>query len=124
MSQVIYIIDDDTVLRTAYAAELHKLGYEVETGSDGNEAKQMIAKSKPALILLDMLMPNLDGIGFLKEFRQDPSNDDVKVVVASNFESMPEATELNVSKYLSKLSHTPDAVAAAVDEVMKEGTAA
>lgn len=119
MTPLVYVIDDDTVVRTAYAAALHKLGYNVETGSDGIEAQKLVAQAKPALILLDMLMPNLDGIGFLKEFRQDEANAEVRVVVVSNFESMPEATELGVSKYLSKVTHTPEAVAAAVDDVLK-----
>jgi two-component system chemotaxis response regulator CheY len=119
MSQLIYVIDDDTALRTAYAAGLHKLGYEVETGVDGLEAQKLVAKAKPNLILLDMLMPNLDGIGFLKELRSDPANGAIKVVVVSNFESMPEASELDISKYISKLQYTPDAVAAKVDELLK-----
>jgi two-component system alkaline phosphatase synthesis response regulator PhoP len=122
MTSLVYVIDDDTVARTAYAAALHKLGYQVETGSDGLEAQQLVAKARPALILLDMLMPNLDGIGFLKEFRRDEANAAVKVVVVSNFESMPEAAELGVSKYLSKVTHTPEAVAASVDEVLKVHT--
>lgn len=116
----VYVVDDDTGLRTAYAAALSRMGYQVETASDGVEAQKLIAaKGKPTAILLDMLMPNLDGIGFLKELRSDPANQDIKVVVASNFESMPEASELGVAKYVSKLEKNPDAVAAAIDELLK-----
>lgn len=120
MSQVVYVVDDDTVLRTAYAAAIHKLGYEVETGADGLQAREMVNKSKPALLLLDMLMPNLDGIGYLKELRADDKNSDVRVVVVSNFESIPEETSnLGIERFISKLSHPPEAVAAAVDDIIK-----
>lgn len=118
----VYVVDDDTGLRTAYAAALSKLGHEVETGADGVEGQKMLAKAKPDLLLLDMLMPNLDGIGLLREMRSDPSNKEIKVVVVSNFESMPEAAELGVIKYMSKLQHSPEAVADAIDKLLK-GTA-
>ncbi len=118
MAELIYVADDDTGLRTAYAAALHKLGYEVETASDGLEALNLVKKRKPNVILLDMLMPNLDGIGFLKALRADKANDDVIVIVVSNFESMPEANDYNVVKYLSKLQHDPEAVASRVADII------
>jgi CheY-like chemotaxis protein len=119
MSKLVYVIDDDTALRTAYAAAVHTLGHEVETGSDGLEAKALVAKKAPDLILLDMLMPNMDGLTFLAELRQNAAFAPVKVVIVSNFETMPEISDLQVSKYLSKVSHTPEAVAATVDSILK-----
>jgi CheY-like chemotaxis protein len=116
----VYVVDDDTGLRTAYVAALSRLGYQVETANDGVEAQKLVAtKGKPAAILLDMLMPNLDGIGFLKQLRSDPANQSIKVVVASNFESIPEANELGVAKYVTKLEKSPEEVAALVDELLK-----
>lgn len=118
MAELVYVADDDTGLRTAYAAALHKLGLEVETAADGLEALALVKKAKPTAILLDMLMPNLDGIGFLKQLRADAANDPIKVIVVSNFESMPEANDFNVAKYLSKLQHGPDEVAARVADIV------
>lgn len=119
MANKVYVIDDDTALRTAYAAALSKLGHEVSTATDGLEGLELMKKGKPDIILVDMLMPNLDGIGFLKELRGDEGNKDVKVVIASNFEPQDEAKDLGVSKYVSKLSTPPDGVADAVDAVLK-----
>ncbi|HSX41635.1 MAG TPA: response regulator [Candidatus Saccharimonadales bacterium] len=115
----VYVVDDDTGLRTAYSAALSKLGHEVETASDGLEGQKLLAKGAPDLLLLDMLMPNLDGIGLLREIRSDDKNKDLKVVVVSNFESMPEASELGVLKYISKLQHNPEDVASQVDKLIK-----
>lgn len=117
--KTVYVIDDDTALRTAYAASLSRLGYQVATAMDGVEGQNLIKQATPTLILLDMLMPNLDGIGFLKKLREDDKYRNVKVVVVSNFESVPETGELGVAKYLSKMQYAPDAVAAAVDTILK-----
>src|SRR4051812_41900229 len=95
-ADTVYIIDDDTALRTAYSMELRKLGYIVETASDGVEGQKLVKEAKPALILLDMLMPNLDGMSFLRELRADKANDAIKVVVTSNFEATPDSQDLNV----------------------------
>jgi two-component system chemotaxis response regulator CheY len=115
----IYVIDDDTGLRTAYAAALSRLGYQVETAADGLEGLKLVEKAKPSLILLDMLMPNLDGIGFLEQLHKNGANAEIKVVVASNFEQLPDIPKEGVVKYLSKLQHTPEAIAAKVDEILK-----
>jgi CheY-like chemotaxis protein len=115
----VYVIDDDTALRTAYTAALSGLGYEVKSAIDGQEGQKLIADKKPDLIVLDMLMPNLDGMSFLKQLRKDEDYDQVKVFVVSNFEALPEAEELGVVKYMSKMQHGPDEVAAAVDNILK-----
>lgn len=121
-SSTVFVIDDEMALRTAYAAALSKLGYTVKTASDGIEGQALMKTVTPSLILLDMLMPNLDGVGFLKQLREDDANKDVKVVVVSNFESLPAAEGLGVEKYLSKMQNTPEAVAAAVDRILKAGS--
>lgn len=114
----IYVVDDDMGLRTAYTASLSKLGYHVEAATDGSQVSKLLAQGVPDLILLDMLMPNMDGLSFLKSLRSDEKYKDVKVVVASNFESMPEATDLNVTRYLSKLENEPEQVADVVHRIL------
>lgn len=108
MSKIVFVVDDDTVLRMAYATAMHKLGFQVETFPDGLEAQQGLKKVKPDLIVLDMLMPNLDGLGFLKELRRNEEQKDIKVIVVSNFESMPEAADYDIVTYLTKQKHTPE----------------
>jgi CheY-like chemotaxis protein len=123
MAATIYVIDDDTALRTAYAADLGGMGYQVQTANDGLQGQELVKQAHADLIVLDMLMPNLDGIGFLKWLRIEQKNTDTKVVVVSNFESMPESSELGVTKYLSKIEFNPEAVAAEVDAILKAPTA-
>lgn len=118
-STVVYVIDDDTALRTAYASSLHRLGVEVDTGVDGLEAKEMVQKALPDLIVLDMLMPNLDGMGFLRYLREHKKYDQVQVVVASNFPIMPDLSGLNVATFLPKQKYNPEQVAQEVVNLLK-----
>ncbi len=118
----VYVVDDDTALRTAYTAALHKLGYDVDTGVDGLEARALMQQGLPDLLLIDMLMPNLDGIAFLREFRSDPANLNVKVVVVSNMELLEDAHDLQITRYMSKIQFTPEAVAYAIDTILKGDT--
>jgi CheY-like chemotaxis protein len=118
--KTIYVIDDDTALRTAYAAALSAMGYAVKMAADGVEGQALVAKAVPDLIVLDMLMPNLDGKGFLEALRSDAANQKAKVVIVSSFESAPGLEKLGVTKYLSKMQNPPEAVAAAVDQLLKQ----
>jgi len=119
-TKTIYVIDDDTALRTAYAAALSAMGYNVKEAADGVEGQALVAAAMPDLIILDMLMPNLDGEGFLKSLRGTPDHQNVKVVVVSSFEAAPELEELGVAKYLSKMQNPPEEVAAAVDQLLRQ----
>jgi CheY-like chemotaxis protein len=117
--QIVYVIDDDTVLRNAYAAALTGLGYHVQTAADGLKGEELLRVGRPDLILLDMLMPQLDGVGFLKSLRADPANASIQVVIVSSFESVLDTAGLGVAKYLSKMQHTPEDVAATADALLK-----
>lgn len=109
-----YVIDDDTALRTAYASAIHKVGFRVETGVDGLEAKRLIQQTVPNVMVVDMLMPNMDGMSFLRYLREHSKYDQVQVVVASNFPTLPELEGLNVARFIPKQKHTPEDVAEVV----------
>jgi two-component system chemotaxis response regulator CheY len=118
--KTIYVIDDDTALRTAYAAALSAMGYSVKMAADGVEGQALMAVAVPDLIILDMLMPNLDGQGFLEALHSNPDHQNIKVVIVSSFEMAPELGGLGVTRYLSKMQNPPEAVAAAVDQLLRQ----
>lgn len=88
----ILIVEDDKDLNNAYTIILNKEGYTVESAFDGQEALDKLTTFKPKLILLDLLMPIMGGLEFLKQFNLK-SHPDVKVLIFTNMENSPEVTE-------------------------------
>jgi signal transduction histidine kinase/CheY-like chemotaxis protein len=79
--QTILVVDDDAHTRDLLRSMLTKDGWSVQAAENGRVALQKAAKVRPGLVLLDLMMPELDGFAFLEEFRKLPSSADVPVVV-------------------------------------------
>ena len=105
----ILIVEDEKLLNEAYTTILRKEGYEVTPAFDGLEALAVFKDFNPDLILLDLRMPNLDGVGFLKEL--DPSKyPKVKIIVFSNYDAQPEIDEAfkyGATRYMLKAYASP-----------------
>ena len=72
MAQKILLIEDDTYIRKLYAEVLEQAGYEVEVAEDGISGLDKINKGKFDAILLDVVMPRLDGLGVLESLEKNP----------------------------------------------------
>lgn len=117
----VLIAEDDAVLRSAYETVLTLEGYQVVAASDGLEALELAEKQDPDIILLDMLMPNLNGLEFLERFRGPKEHPHTKIIVFSNM-SVPsdvkDAMRLGATKYLTKSSFTPKEMEGIIQEVL------
>ena len=82
--KIILVGEDDKFLSNVYKTKLAKEGYQVEHGVDGQEVLQLAREKKPDLILLDLIMPVMDGFETLAELKADPDLKDIKVVILSN----------------------------------------
>jgi CheY-like chemotaxis protein len=114
----VLVVEDDETLRDIYALKLSLEGFEVETASDGQDALERVGKAKPDLIILDIMMPRLDGLQFLRLYGAG-GKPRAKVLVASNKTLRPEIEEakrLGASDYLIKSQVTPDQL---VEQVRK-----
>jgi CheY-like chemotaxis protein len=100
----ILIIDDDEDIRDIMAMILETQGHEVTTAGDGIAGlEQLRAGGRPSLILLDMMMPRLDGEGFLEALRSDPATADIPVVIVTGHPAAREkAAELGTAGCLVK----------------------
>ena len=113
MSKILLIEDDQFIVKM-YKTKLELEGFEVVTAANGEEGLQKLAEAKPDLILLDLMMPKMDGFEFLRNMKR--MKDDklhTTTIVFTNLGQEPdvqEAKELGVSDYLIKADTTPQLV--------------
>ncbi len=122
--QSILIIEDDSLLQSAYVTVLKANGYRVDAASDGLEGLEKARTSKPDVILLDMLMPNLNGLEFLQKYNMKQTSPLTKIIVFSNM-SVPsdvkDAMNLGATKYLTKSSFTPKEISEIIKDILEVG---
>lgn len=117
----ILIVEDEKTLNEAYQMILERHGYEVYTAYDGQEAVEITKKIEPDLILLDLRMPRMGGLDFLKQYDLTSSHPDVKVVVFSNMdtkEDIDESYKLGAEKYVLKAWASPKELVKLVEDVL------
>jgi DNA-binding NarL/FixJ family response regulator len=101
----ILLIDDDEVFLKTVKDSLEAKSYEVITAKDGREGLQVTKKEIPDLILVDVLMPNIGGMDFLKIIKADKELKTIPVLIISNFTSMnyvEEGIKLGARGYIIK----------------------
>jgi len=101
----ILVVEDDTSLNDAYKTILSAAGYTTKTAFNGEEALALTKEFEPDIIFLDLRMPVLDGIGFLREYQPKVNHPDVKIIVFSNYDmqqEVDEAYELGAERYVLK----------------------
>ena len=115
----VLLIEDDAAMRTALSEALTSSGMTVVEGTDGDTGLVLALKEHPDIILLDLLMPNMGGIGFLGGLRKDEWGKQVPVIVLTNLNSMQavaEAFEHGSYDYLVKANVTLAEVVAKIKE--------
>jgi len=101
----ILLAEDDRFLRRAAEARLRQHGFEVLTAIDGEEALRVARAQRPDLVLLDVVMPKLQGFDVLKALKQDAATAGIPVIVLSNLgqdRDVEQATALGAAAYLVK----------------------
>ena len=119
----ILLVEDDSAIREAFAVILSLSGkYTVTTAENGQIALDLCDKHTYDLILLDIMMPVLDGVGFLKEYAARYHDDLTKVIIMSNLSSGSELSliqDYGVEQAILKSSLTPHKLMTVVDETLK-----
>lgn len=108
------IVDDEIFLARALSDRLVSEGYSVAVAKDGEEGLKKIFAESPDLVLLDLVMPKMDGITMLKTLRGDPRGQMVPVIVLSNLnnaQSMDASLASGAQDFLVKVNNTLDDVA-------------
>src|ERR1017187_5013756 len=90
----VLIVDDDPTIRSQYEIVLKRKGFSVKVSRDAGEALEELAKNKPRLLILDILLPGSDGIAFLQTADIASLCPGTKVLIASNVEEPQFSAEL------------------------------
>lgn len=115
----ILVVEDQFALREGYVTILRREGYEVFEAADGMAAVIEAERVHPDVILLDLLMPYMDGLTFLRKYNVRTKHPDVSVVVFSNSsapDKLQEAMELGAKRYLVKAIVSPKKLVKIVQE--------
>jgi len=116
----VLIIEDNQDLVEMYRLKLSLEGFHVETAMDGEKGILAAVETKPDMILLDILMPNMNGFEVLKAIKNNTQMD-TKIIVLSNlgqYENIQEAKELGATEYMVKANTTPTMVVAKIKELL------
>jgi DNA-binding response OmpR family regulator len=121
MSARILLVEDDRYLRKSAEASLRRRGFTVFTACDGEEGVRMARELCPDLVLLDLIMPKLQGFEVLRVLKKDPVTAGIPILVLSNLgqpSDIAQAREAGAAGYLVKADISLTALGAALDEIL------
>ena len=119
----ILVVEDDKFLRDILVQKLRREGFRVLEAPDGEEALKLAGSGHPDLILLDILLPRIDGFEVLKRLKADAATDSVPVIILSNLgqkEDITRALELGAEEFMVKAQFTPVQIIAKIKAVLKK----
>ncbi len=121
----VLLVEDDVFVSDVYSTRLSREGYQVFLMSNGRDAVSWLETNIPDIVLLDIMMPYMDGIEVLKEFRQKDVCKDVPVIMLTNLsekENIREALSLGANDYLIKSHFTPSEIVNKVNVFFQPST--
>ncbi|PIR58342.1 MAG: response regulator [Parcubacteria group bacterium CG10_big_fil_rev_8_21_14_0_10_35_15] len=122
MSRKILIIEDDKFLRELMVRKLVNDGYEAIEATNGEEGVRTAKAEKPDLILLDLILPGIDGFESLTRIRKDQETANIPVIILSNLgqkEDIEKGLKLGATDYLIKAHFAPGEIAEKIASILK-----
>ena len=120
----ILLIEDDPMLTELYQTKLEMEGYEVSVATDGEAGLSMAAQVKPHLILLDIMLPKLNGFEVLKQLKSNTKTANIPVMVLTNLGGEKADTDkklalsLGANEFLVKTFHLPDDIVGKIRHIL------
>ncbi|WP_276390961.1 response regulator [Eudoraea chungangensis] len=116
----ILVVDDDTPIRSLLRQELGEAGYQVKEAANGKAALDMVRISKPDLIILDVMMPEINGFDVAAVLKNDPATMDIPIIILSIVQDKERGLRIGVDRYLTKPIDT-EKLFHEVDELLEQG---
>jgi CheY-like chemotaxis protein len=123
--KTIFLVEDDAVVVKVYGAKFEREGFRVEVAEDGLVAMKTLAAVKPDIVVLDLMMPKLNGVDVLKYIRSTPVLKATPVIILSNAHMTnlaQEAAAVGAERALLKSSCTPGILLKVINDLLS-GTA-
>ena len=120
----ILLVEDDPFLIDIYATKLKEAGFKVLTAGDGKESLKKTIDESPDVVLLDIVLPKVDGWEILKELQmiKKASLPGLQVIILSNLgqkEEVEKGLQMGAVKYLIKAHYTPSEVVREINDLLK-----
>jgi two-component system alkaline phosphatase synthesis response regulator PhoP len=122
-AKIVLIVEDDAFLLNILKAKFEAQGYQVRLAQDGVAALEAAKKERPALILLDLMLPKKNGFEFLEDISKDSTLKSIPVVIISNLgqaASIERGKALGAREYFVKSELSIDGLAAKVKEHLRQ----
>ncbi|HEX9722349.1 MAG TPA: response regulator [Candidatus Paceibacterota bacterium] len=115
----IFLVEDDPLLMDIYTTKFKQAGFDVEVIESGERVSERVKEEQPDLILLDIVLPRVDGWDILRQLKQEEKTKSIPVIILSNLgqkEEIAKGLELGATSYLIKAHYTPSEI---VEEIKK-----
>ena len=120
--KTILLVEDDPFLIEIYTTKFKETGFSTKVIADGNIALRRIREENPTLVLLDIVLPNVDGWEILRAIKNDDKLKNIIIVILSNLsekEDVEKGLKLGAAKYLIKSHYTPSEVVEEIKKILK-----
>lgn len=117
----ILLLEDEPMLSSMYQTKFKNEGFEIAIAKDGEEGLSRARAERFDIVLVDIIMPKVDGFAVLKELRSMPEYKKAPIILLTNLgqeEDMKKGQDLGATDYLVKANFTPSQVAAKIREVL------
>lgn len=117
----VVIVEDEKMLADMYKTKFSMENFDAKKANDGKAGFELVKKVQPDIVLLDIIMPKLDGFAVLKMIKEDPELADIPVILLSNLgqdEDVKKGKKLGAADYFVKSNHTPAEVVQKVKQVL------
>ena len=119
----ILLIEDEAALQKTFGDTLCSEGYQLVSATDGEVGLRLAKSETPDLIILDLILPKLNGLEVLKSLKEDQQTRGIPVIILTNLgdlENIEKALELGATTYLVKADHTLEEVIEKVKKALSE----
>jgi len=122
MSHKILVVEDDKFLRELISQKLSREGYTVIEAIDGEKGIESIKENVPDIVLLDLILPGIDGFEVLAKMKSDPNLANIAVIILSNLgqkDDIEKGMEMGANDYLIKAHFTPGEIIEKIQSIVK-----